>query len=141
MPVGLLISSAAKDAMSHGETFSVAKLALESTILPLLRLGYWMSVGSWGFELYSLVLMRDKVEGAGADASSATEPSDCLSRSKDSRRLFLGVLFSVVSYDGEVLLGGACEVSLSEVDECEESHRINRGMTACGEIEALYRSR
>lgn len=85
--------------------------------------------------------MRDKVEGAGADALSAIEPSNSVSRSEDNRRLFLGMLFSVALYDGEVLLVGACEFPQSEVDECEESHRTKRGMTAGGEIEALYRLR
>lgn len=78
--------------------------------------------------------MRDKVEGAGAEALSAIEPSDSVLHSEDSRRLFLNVLFSVALYDGEVLLVGVCEFSPSEADDCEESQRIKRGMTAGSEI-------
>ena len=48
--------------------------------------------------------MRDKFEGTGADASSADEPSDAPSGSEESRRLFLDVLFSMDSYNGELLL-------------------------------------
>ena len=129
MPVGLLISNAARDAMSHGETFSVAKLASESTTLPLLTVGCWMAAGFWWVGLYSLGLMRDVVGDTGAGASSVTEPSNPLSGVGDSRRLFLDVLVSRASYEEQVLVEKACEVLLSEFEgECEEFRRMSRGM-------------
>lgn len=134
MPVGRLISNAARDAMSQGETFSVAKLASESTTLPLLTVGCWMAAGFLAIGLYSLGLMRDVVEGTGAGASSATEPSDPLSGIGDSRRLFLDVMVSVASYEEEVLLEEACEVLRSEFEDKCEDRRMSRGMAAGSEI-------
>ena len=61
--------------------------------------------------------MRDKFEDTGAGAPSATEPSDSRSDSEESRRLFLDVLFSMASYDGELLLEDVCEDSLSELED------------------------
>lgn len=55
-----------------------------------------MSAGFWGVRLDSLGLMRDIVKGAGAGASIG-EPSDSMSGSEDSRRLFLDVLFLIAS--------------------------------------------
>lgn len=140
MPVGLFISIAAKEAMSHGATSSVAKLAFESTTLPLLTVGYSMSAGFLEGVVACLGLMRDAVEGTGAGASSATEPSDSVSDPEDSRRLFLNKTFSMASYDGESLLEEAPEVSLSELeDEWEEadSCRISFGMAICRDVRAL----
>ena len=61
--------------------------------------------------------MRDKFEGTGAGASSATEPSDLRSESEESRRLFLDVLFSMASNDRELLLEDVCEDSLSVLED------------------------
>ena len=60
--------------------------------------------------------MRDKFEGTGAGASSATEPSNSPSDPEESRRLFLDVLFSMASYDGELLLEDVFEDSLSDLE-------------------------
>ena len=107
--------------MSHGVTFSVAKLAFESTTLPLLTVGCRMSAGCWGVGLDCFGLMRDTIEGTGSGASSDTEPSESLSASEDSRRRFLDTLLSIASYDVEVLFEEASKMSLSEIgDECEE---------------------
>ncbi len=82
--------------------------------------------------------MRDTVDGAGAGASSATDPSNSLSGFGDRRRLFLDVWFSMAAYDGEVLVEDACEVSLSELeDKCEEFRRISCGMAVGSEVKAL----
>ena len=83
--------------MSHGETSSVAKLAFESTTLPLLTEGCWMSAGFWEVGLDCFGLIRDTIEGAGSGASFATESSDSIPGSEDSRRLFLDTLFSMAS--------------------------------------------
>ena len=134
MPVGLLISSAARDAISHGETFSVAKLASESTTLPLLTVGCWMAAGFWEVRLYDLGFMRDVDEGTGTGVSSATEPSNTLSGIGDSRRFLLDVMVSMASYDEELLLEEACEVLLSECeDECED-RRMSCGIAAGSEL-------
>ncbi len=97
MPVGLFISIAARDAISHGETSSVAKLAFESTILPLLKVGCWMSAGFWEVRLDCFGLMRDTIEGADSGGSFATESSDSIPGSEDSRRLFLEMLLFLAS--------------------------------------------
>ena len=97
MLVGLLISIAARDAISHGETSSVAKLAFESTILPLLTVGCWMSAGFWEVRLDCFGLMRDTIEGADSRGSSATESSDSTPGSEDSRRLFLEIMLLMAS--------------------------------------------
>ena len=121
--------------MSHGETFKVAKLFCESTTLPLLTVGCWMSAGFWGFVLDNLGLMRDVVEGRGAGAPSVTEPSKPRSGSEDSRRLFRDVLSSMTLYRRDLLLKETCEVSLSEFEaECEEFRRMSRAMAAGGEV-------
>ena len=88
--------------MSHGETFSVAKLDFESTTLPLLTVGSWMSAGFWLVEIHCLGLMRDMVEGTGASASSTADPSVSKTGSEDSRLLFLDSLFLPASCDGKI---------------------------------------
>lgn len=109
--------------MSHGETSSVAKLAFESTTLPLLTVGCWMSAGLGGLGLDCLGLMRDAAEEVVSGAASATEPNS-MSDSEDSRRLFAGVSFSMASYDEEVSLPESKEVDF---------RRTGCGMAAGGE--------
>lgn len=93
-----------------------------------------MSAGFSEGVVACLGLMRDAVECTGGGASSAIEPSDSVSGPDDSRRLFLSMLFSMASYDGEALLEEAPEVSLSEFEnELEEADfcRNSFGMAAC----------
>ena len=83
--------------------------------------------------------MRDMVEGPGSGASD-TQPSDSLSASEDSRRRFLDMLFLIASYDVEVLLEEAPDVSLSKSgDEREEADFcwISCGIAADNESRAL----
>ena len=120
--------------MSHGDTFSVAKLAFESTTLPLLTVGCWMFAGFWVIGLGCLSLMRDTLEGNGSGASSDSETSDSLLASEDSLRRFLETLFLIASYDVEVLLEEDSEISLSEI---EEFRRISCGIAASYDLQAL----
>ena len=84
--------------------------------------------------------MRDNFEGTGAGTSSATEPSDSPADSEESRRLFLDVLFSMASYDAEILLEDVCEDSLPEMEGvCAVLRRMNRGMVT-GSVIKLYES-
>lgn len=83
--------------------------------------------------------MRDTIEGPGSGASD-TEPSDSLSASEDSRCRFLDILFLIASYEVDVLLEEAPEVSLSEFgDEREEAGFcwISCGIAADNESRAL----
>ena len=130
MPVGLFISIAARDEMSHGDTFSVAKLCFESTTLPLLTVGCWMSVGFWVVGVDCLGLMRDTSEGTGSGAASDTEPFDSLSVSEDSRRRFRDTLFLITSYDVEVVLEKVSEMSLSDFGD--ERGEVEFRRTSCG---------
>ena len=74
--------------MSHGATPSVAKLAWESTIFPLLSAGFAISptlsvvVGT-----ATRGLIREAVVGIGAGAASSQ--ADEFSRSRDTLFLFL----------------------------------------------------
>lgn len=71
---------AARPAMSHGATSRVAKLALESTTLPLRRVGCCICAGSWAVEVGVAGLMRDvvgKIEGVGS-ASELFDTGDSL---------------------------------------------------------------
>lgn len=75
---------AAKDAMSHGATFSVAKLAFESTTFPLLMVGCRISLGFFTAVSGARGLMRDDVGAVGC-GDSGSGKSDC----GDNLRLFL----------------------------------------------------
>lgn len=121
--------------MSHGETFRVAKLAFESTTLPLLTTGCRISAGFLGIGSEIFDRTRDMFEGTGAGVSSVSEASDSMSGSADSRRLFLDVLLSMASYDGELLLEDACKGSLSDFgDEWDECRAFSCGMAAGSEL-------
>ncbi len=113
--------------MSHGATSRVAKLALESTTLPLLTSGFSMSAGFAGVVLNFLGLMRDVVDGTGGSGSTV-DASD----SWDNLRLFLEVPCPMTAYDWDALLDESLEASLSELAECDEVEpsRVGCGMTA-----------
>ena len=113
MPVGRLISIAAREAMSHGATSKVAKLAFESTTLPLLMVGCSISPGFLDGLSTFLGLMRDVIDGPKR-GGFATEASD----SVDILGLRLEASLSIFSWD--VLLEEPSEASLSEIEEREE---------------------
>ena len=100
--------------MSHGATSKVAKLAFESTTLPLLIVGCSISPGFVDDLSAFLGLMRDVIDGPER-GGFATEASD----SGDILRLFLEVSLSIFSYDWDVLAEDASEASLSEIEERE----------------------
>lgn len=98
--------------MSHGATSKVAKLAFESTTLPLLMVGCSISPGFLDGLSTFLGLMRDVIDGP--KRGFATEASD----SVDILGLFLEASSSIFSWD--VLLEDPSKASLSEIEEREE---------------------
>ncbi len=75
---------AAKEAMSHGATSSVAKLAFESTTFPLLTMGCKISLEVFTALSGARGLMRDDVGAVGCGVSGSGK-SDW----GDTLRLFL----------------------------------------------------
>lgn len=116
--------------MSHGATCRVAKLALESTTLPLLTSGCSMSAGFAGVVSAFLVLIREVADGTGGSGSTA-DASD----SWDNLRLFLEEPFPVTAYDWDASLEESLDASLSELEECDEVEpdRVGCGMARVGD--------
>ena len=107
--------------MSHGATSSVAKLALESTSLPLLIVGCSISAGFVEGVVARLDLIRDAVACIRPDfSSSSTEVVDSLSGVGDIRRLLLDACPSMASYEGATLPEKVSEASLPDLEDvCE----------------------
>ncbi len=126
--VGWRMEREAREARSQGATSRVAKLDLESTVLPLLTVAWEISAGfeeekGRGFR----GLMRDVVAGsesAGNFSFSAMEASDV----GDSLRLFLEGRCSNSLSDCGALLESETDASLSEDWEDTEALRIRAGM-------------
>jgi len=109
--------------MSHGDTSSVAKLAFESTTLPLWVVGCCIAPDSCNLDCSALGLIRDAVlEMRGT--SALAEPW-----AGDNLILFLEYPGLVSWYEAKSWLEKASEASLSELDGVDE-RRIGAGIGA-----------
>lgn len=117
MPVGLFISIAAREAISHGATSKLPKLAWESTTLPLFIVGLTILPDMEASDVVFGAFVRDDNVGIGSESPCAALSS--LSELGLALRLFLGPFPPFLSWPSVYdtgLSSVASENSLSDVD-------------------------